>query len=80
VTLDESDQARLKRMESLPPGVRTALLRILGLPDFHRADRVTEFWSHFETPESGQLLIDLDEDRPVRAVVLRLRAEMDRKS
>jgi hypothetical protein len=49
---------------------------ILRLPDFHRPDRIGEFWASPKTRTFGELLIDLEEGKAARAVVLRLLAEM----
>ena len=36
-------------------------------PDFERADRIGEFWSYPESRTFGELLIDLEEDKVLRA-------------
>jgi len=40
------------------------------LPDFERADRIGEFWSYPESRTFAELLIDCEEDRPLRAVLV----------
>jgi hypothetical protein len=48
------------------------------LPDFERADRIGEFWG----PESrafAELLIDREEDRTLRVVLIGMLREMERK-
>jgi hypothetical protein len=40
------------------------------LPDFDRAARIGEFWASPETRSFGELLIDLEEDRFARALVV----------
>jgi len=40
------------------------------LPDFERADRIGEFWSYPESRAFGELLIDCEEDRTLRAVLV----------
>jgi len=40
------------------------------LPDFDGADRIGEFWGHPETRTFGELLIDCEEDRVTRAVLV----------
>ena len=40
------------------------------LPDFDRAGRIGEFWASPATRSFGELLIDLEEDRLARAVVV----------
>ena len=43
------------------PTPRAELLHLLMLPDFERADRIGEFWSHPESRAFAELLIDCDE-------------------
>jgi hypothetical protein len=40
------------------------------LPDFDRADRIGEFWSYPESRAFPELLIDCEEDRTLRAVLV----------
>jgi hypothetical protein len=40
------------------------------LPDFERADRIGEFWSYPESRAFDELLIDCEEDRTLRAVLV----------
>jgi hypothetical protein len=40
------------------------------LPDFERADRIGEFWSYPESRTFAELLIDCEEDRTLRVVVV----------
>ena len=42
----------------------------LMLRDFERADRIGEFWSYPESRTIAELLIDCEEDRTLRAVLL----------
>jgi hypothetical protein len=40
------------------------------LPDFQRADRIGEFWGYPESRACAEVLIDCEEDRRHRAVLV----------
>jgi hypothetical protein len=48
-------------------------------PDFERADRIGEYWGHPETRTFGELLIDLEEDKALKAVIWGLLRETERE-
>jgi hypothetical protein len=52
------------------PLPRAELLHVLMLPDFDRADRIGEFWGYPKTRTFAELLIDCEEDRTLRAVLV----------
>jgi hypothetical protein len=58
------------RLDALCPAPCAELLHVLRLPDLDRADRIGEFWGHPKTREFGELLIDCEEDRTLRAVLV----------
>jgi hypothetical protein len=43
---DELERRLQERLDALGPAPRAELLHVLILPDFERADRIGEFWSH----------------------------------
>jgi hypothetical protein len=40
------------------------------LPDFDRVDRIGSYWGNLKTRTFGELLIDCEEDRILRAVLV----------
>ena len=48
------------------------------LPDLERADRIGEFWGYPETRTFAEHLIDCEEDRPLRAVLVGMLREAER--
>jgi hypothetical protein len=58
-------------------GSRAELLHVLLLPDFDRAER-GEFWGYPESRAFAELLIDCEEDRMLRAVLVGMLREADR--
>jgi len=78
VTFEEIEAGLKARLEALPPAARAELLHVLMLPDFERADRIGEFWGNPKTRTFAELLIDCEEDRTLRAVLVDMLREADR--
>ena len=76
---DELEQRIRERLEALGPAPRAELLHVLMLADFDRADRIGEFWSYPESRAFAELLIDCEEDRTLRAVLVGMLRDMERR-
>jgi hypothetical protein len=73
-------EKQLQRLDALGPAPRAELLHVLMLPDFERADRIGEFWGYSESRAFAELLIDCEEDRTLRPVLVGVLREADRSS
>jgi hypothetical protein len=70
MTLPELERLLHERLDAFPLAARGELLHLLLLPDFDRAARIGEFYSNPRTRAFADLLIDLEEDRAARAMVV----------
>ena len=75
---DQLERRLGERLDALGLAPRAELLHVLMLPDFERADRIGEFWSYPESRTFAELLIDCEEDRVLRAVLVGMLPEADR--
>ena len=70
----------------MPPNALTGVmagadqvLHVLMLPDFDRADRIGEFWGNPRTRTFAELLIDCEEDRTLRAMLVGMLREDEKR-
>jgi len=78
VDLEQLERALPKRLDALGPAPRAELLFALMLPDLERAVRIGEFWSYPPRRAFAELLIDCEEDRTLRSVLVGMPREADR--
>ena len=67
---DELERRLRDRLDALGPAPRAELLHVLTLPDFDRADRIGSYGGNPKTRTFAELLIDCEEDRTLRAVLV----------
>jgi hypothetical protein len=67
-----------RSIRSTPYRHPPVLLQGLRLPDFDRVERIGEFWSYPQSRTFAELLIDLEEDRTLKAVIRGLLREIER--
>jgi hypothetical protein len=76
---DELERRLRAHLDALGPAPLAELLHVLRLPDFERADQIGEFWGYPKSRTFGELLIDCEEDRALRAVLVGMLREDERR-
>jgi hypothetical protein len=75
-TIPELEQVLRDRLDAFRRRLEPSCFNVLMLPDFDRAARIGEFWASPATRSFGELLIDLEDDRVARAVVVGMLREL----
>jgi hypothetical protein len=75
---DQLERRLGERLDALGPAPRAELLHVLMLPDFERADAIGEYFQDPRMRSFADLLIDAEEDRYVRAVLVGMLREAER--
>jgi hypothetical protein len=75
---DQLERRLRARLDALGPAPRAELLHVLMLPDLDRVERIGEFWSYPQSRTFAERLIDCEEDRTLRAVLVGMLREADR--
>jgi hypothetical protein len=76
---DELERRRRARLDALGPAPRDELLHVLMLPDLERADLIGE-GGYPQSRAFAELLIDCEEDRTLRAVLVGMLRGGDRSA
>jgi hypothetical protein len=69
-SLAEFEKALRQQLDKMGPAPRAELLYVLLLPDFDRVAAIGDLWASRKTRSIAELLIDAEEDRVVRALLV----------
>ncbi len=72
------EQELRERLLAFPRPMRGAFLSVLRMPSWERADVIEKIYGSGRLREFSELLMDLEDDRYARTVVLGLLAELER--
>jgi hypothetical protein len=75
---NELEKRLQERLDALGPAPRAELLHVLMLPDFGRADAMGSYWGNLKTRTFAELLIDCEEDRTLRPVLVGMLRENEK--
>jgi hypothetical protein len=70
VNLEHLEGRLRERLDALGPAPHAELLHVLTMPDFDRAGRIGELYGYAATRSLAELLIDAEEDKALRAVLV----------
>ena len=76
---DELERRLQKDLDALLKAARAEPLHVLMLPDLDRAEGIGEFWSYPQSRSFAELLIDCEENRTLRAVLVGMLREIERR-
>ena len=78
VDLEGVERQLHPRLDAIGPAPRAELLHVLTLPNFDRVGAIQTYWSDPRTRGFTELLIDCEEDRTLRPVLVGMLREADR--
>ena len=72
---DQLERRLRERLDALGPAPCAELPHVLLLPDLERAERIGEFWAYPQSRTFAELLIDCEEDKALRALLVGMHRE-----
>lgn len=77
VDLVDLERVLRAKLEALGPAPRAELLEILTLADHDRAEMIGRYWQSPKTRDYAELLIDVEADQRLRAVLVGTLRDME---